>query len=162
MASIYAAIHRNNKRVAVKMLHPELSMNAAIRLALSARRVRRELSRASRCRECRRRCRDRRRVRVSGDGVARGRDADARWERKGPALRADGSVSGDGPNARHSRHGPRGGHRSSVRANQARSAETLARRATPGQAAIALAALRLGRRGSRWRHGGRIWWDACP
>jgi len=31
MASVYAATHRNNKRVAVKMLHPELSMNAAIR-----------------------------------------------------------------------------------------------------------------------------------
>jgi serine/threonine-protein kinase len=31
MASVYAATHRNNKRVAVKMLHPELSMNTAIR-----------------------------------------------------------------------------------------------------------------------------------
>ena len=31
MATVYAATHRNNKRVAVKMLHPELSMNAAIR-----------------------------------------------------------------------------------------------------------------------------------
>ena len=31
MASVYAATHRNAKRVAVKVLHPELSMNAAIR-----------------------------------------------------------------------------------------------------------------------------------
>ena len=31
MASVYAATHRNNKRVAVKMLHPELSMNVAVR-----------------------------------------------------------------------------------------------------------------------------------
>ena len=31
MACVYEATHRNNKRVAVKMLHPELSMNVAIR-----------------------------------------------------------------------------------------------------------------------------------
>jgi serine/threonine-protein kinase len=31
MASVYAATHRNQKRVAIKMLHPELSHNAAIR-----------------------------------------------------------------------------------------------------------------------------------
>ncbi len=31
MASVYAATHRNNKRVAIKMLHAELSMNPAIR-----------------------------------------------------------------------------------------------------------------------------------
>lgn len=31
MASVYAATHRNQKRVAVKMLHPELSFNAAVR-----------------------------------------------------------------------------------------------------------------------------------
>lgn len=31
MASVYAATHRNQKRVAIKMLHPELSFNAAVR-----------------------------------------------------------------------------------------------------------------------------------
>src|SRR5882724_3906130 len=31
MASVYAATHRNQKRVAVKVLHPELSFNAAVR-----------------------------------------------------------------------------------------------------------------------------------
>ena len=31
MACVYEATHRNAKRVAVKMLHPELSMNAAVR-----------------------------------------------------------------------------------------------------------------------------------
>ena len=31
MACVYAATHRNQKRVAIKMLHPELSLNAAIR-----------------------------------------------------------------------------------------------------------------------------------
>jgi len=31
MAAVYAATHRNKKRAAIKMLHPELSMDAAIR-----------------------------------------------------------------------------------------------------------------------------------
>jgi len=31
MASVYAATHRNQKRVAIKMLHPELSFNTAVR-----------------------------------------------------------------------------------------------------------------------------------
>jgi serine/threonine-protein kinase len=31
MASVFAATHRNQKRVAIKMLHPELSFNAAVR-----------------------------------------------------------------------------------------------------------------------------------
>ena len=31
MASVYAATHRNQKRVAIKMLHPELSFNAVVR-----------------------------------------------------------------------------------------------------------------------------------
>jgi len=31
MAAVYAATHRNHKRVAVKVLHPELSFNAAVR-----------------------------------------------------------------------------------------------------------------------------------
>jgi serine/threonine-protein kinase len=31
MAAVYAATHRNQKRVAIKMLHPELSFNAAVR-----------------------------------------------------------------------------------------------------------------------------------
>src|SRR5262249_55018447 len=31
MASVYAATHRNQKRVAVKMLHPELSSDAKVR-----------------------------------------------------------------------------------------------------------------------------------
>ncbi len=31
MAAVYAATHRNNKRVAIKVLHPELSFNAAVR-----------------------------------------------------------------------------------------------------------------------------------
>lgn len=31
MASVYAATHRNGKRVAVKMLHPEISLDAAMR-----------------------------------------------------------------------------------------------------------------------------------
>jgi serine/threonine protein kinase len=31
MAAVYAATHRNQKRAAIKMLHPELSMDAAIR-----------------------------------------------------------------------------------------------------------------------------------
>jgi len=31
MAAVYAATHRNQKRVAVKVLHPELSFNAAVR-----------------------------------------------------------------------------------------------------------------------------------
>src|SRR5580704_6464814 len=31
MAAVYAATHRNSKRFAVKMLHPELSMRADIR-----------------------------------------------------------------------------------------------------------------------------------
>ncbi len=31
MASVYAATHRNQKRVAIKMLHPELSFNKAVR-----------------------------------------------------------------------------------------------------------------------------------
>src|ERR1700753_11154 len=32
MAAVYAATHRNNKRVAVKMLHPEFSANPPLRL----------------------------------------------------------------------------------------------------------------------------------
>jgi len=31
MAAVYAATHRNQKRVAIKMLHPELSFNSAVR-----------------------------------------------------------------------------------------------------------------------------------
>ena len=31
MAAVYAATHRNHKRVAIKVLHPELSFNAAVR-----------------------------------------------------------------------------------------------------------------------------------
>ena len=31
MAAVYAATHRNKKRAAIKMLHPELSLDAAIR-----------------------------------------------------------------------------------------------------------------------------------
>ena len=31
MASVYAATHRNNKRVAIKVLHPELSVHAGLR-----------------------------------------------------------------------------------------------------------------------------------
>src|SRR5258708_26275726 len=31
MATVYAATHRNNKRVAVKMLHPELSVHSGLR-----------------------------------------------------------------------------------------------------------------------------------
>ena len=35
MAAVYAATHRNGKRVAVKMLHPEMSADADVR-ALAA------------------------------------------------------------------------------------------------------------------------------
>ena len=37
MASVFAATHRNQKRVAVKMLHPELSSDAQVRTRFSAR-----------------------------------------------------------------------------------------------------------------------------
>ncbi|HEY2370137.1 MAG TPA: hypothetical protein VGH87_27250, partial [Polyangiaceae bacterium] len=31
MAAVYAAVHRNQKRFAIKMLHPELSLNEELR-----------------------------------------------------------------------------------------------------------------------------------
>jgi hypothetical protein len=42
MASVYEATHRNRKRAAVKILHPELSLEWRRQGAVSARRVRRQ------------------------------------------------------------------------------------------------------------------------
>jgi len=48
MAAVYAATHRNGKRAAIKVLHPELSIHGHVPLAVPERGLRREQGRSSR------------------------------------------------------------------------------------------------------------------
>jgi len=88
MASVYGATHRNGKRVAIKLLHPELSMNLAIR-----QRFLREGYVANSVQHAGAVSVDD--EDVTDDGCAflvmellEGETLDARWERKGRRLEA--------------------------------------------------------------------------
>ena len=75
MAAVYAATHRNKKRVAVKMLHPELSVHEELRARfLREGYVANTVEHPGRRGGARRR-RRRGRLGVPRDGAARGRDA---------------------------------------------------------------------------------------
>ena len=74
MATVYAATHRNGKRVAVKVLHPELSRDAGVRERFVREGyVANKVGRGAVT--VRRRRRDRRRGRLPRHGAARRRDA---------------------------------------------------------------------------------------